>query len=1101
MSVVVARWGLLLLAAVQGGDAWAAAPAQRVLAWSGEREFAASIGYGDKLPLRIALEANQALYVEATSAQVDLAFDVRDDNDTYASESPASVAGVEFLALPATAVARVVELDLRLNPSEGGRGDATLRLLAADDPRAGIAQRWAEASRGFDNATDSPDTRARAAKVEEALALCAALPDPRCQADAQLALGGLYTGLTKLDEAQEAYAAAIDLYVKSGAVLGEVQARNDGAGRLYYRGEMDQAEAIYQQCSDIAKAHGLSFRHAVFEDAVAVMRHYAGDLDQALEHYQRALAAMGDMRIAAAVYVRSNIGGVYELRGDAARAKAAYQDAMDFAGEDPALRAPRTSAKSNLGAILADLGEKQAAITLLSEAAEEFRALGSADNEARVLGIIAYQYIGLRRYSTAESLLKRGLALCQQRESLACLAGMNSNLGLVARAQGRPEEAERAFRLSLEQAETIKAPQRIFLTARRLAELLLAQGKAEETMTLLNAIDAKWNVSSMPDFARRFTLQRGRAQVLLGRSDAARTMFETVIREGMSDGLNNATTSNAQLALARLDAQQGAWPAVEARAAAEVERIAKMRQEFLDPVTRAEFLATQQEIFQLLIRTQLARHRAGDATALAAAFEIEERSRSRALLDALANADATRLPANAERAAARDALRIKSIALDRATTRATQADAAKLDTLRADVALARVALESIEARDLALRRGRQLGVARSLDDTRAMLGANDALLVFHVREGNAWVWVITPDATRLVDLPDAAVVAPRVSRYAQDIRDGGRDTHGDGGWLHATLIEAAGLPGNVTRITIVPDGALHGLPFPALVRPDGRYLIEAVEVAQLPSASVGLALQDLRSTRPAATGKDVVVFADPVFSRDDPRMQRNGEAVAIATSSGMFDIGPGNLLGQDLMRSGGDLDVLPRLPGTAKEAEAIVAAFGADRVQVFSGFEATLEAARGQAVHQARILHFATHGVVNPAAPELTGLALSRWQPDGSPAEGEGFLGLAQIGDARFQADLVVLSACDSAVGQQIESEGMMGLARAFLASGARSVVATLWPVSDRDTAKLEARFAAELQLGKPTTEALALAQREAIADPGRRKPRSWAAFGYYGSF
>lgn len=282
--------------------------------------------------------------------------------------------------------------------------------------------------------------------------------------------------------------------------------------------------------------------------------------------------------------------------------------------------------------------------------------------------------------------------------------------------------------------------------------------------------------------------------------------------------------------------------------------------------------------------------------------------------------------------------------------------------------------------------------------------------------------------------------------------------------------------------------------------PDGRYLIESVEVAQLPSASVGLALNDLRGARPAASGKDVVVFADPVFTRDDPRMQDTNAAPVPVTDSGLFDVGAGDLLGQGLMRSGGDLDVLPRLPGTAREAEAIVAAFGADRVQVYSGFDATLDAARGDAVRDARVLHFATHWVVHPAAPELTGLALSRWHPDGSPADGDGFLGLAQIGDARFQADLVVLSACDSAVGQQIESEGMMGLARAFLAAGARSVVATLWPVSDRDATKLEARFATELQQGKPTTEALALAQREAIADPGRRKPRSWAAFGYYGA-
>jgi tetratricopeptide (TPR) repeat protein len=604
----------------------------------------------------------------------------------------------------------------------------------------------------------------------------------------------LYLGTARHDDAHAAYTAAVELYGGLSATVGEVQARFNIADILYQRGAMDQAEAICRQCSDLAKAGGLPFRHATFENAVAVMRHYAGDLDRALEHYERARTGMGDMRNGSAVYIRSNIGGVHELRGDAASAKAAYQDAIDFAGDDPRLRGARTMAKSNLGAILADLGEKQAAIMLLSETIEEFRAAGETNDEARVLGILAYQYLGLRRYSVAEPLIQRGLALCRQRGNPACLSGMNSSLGLVARAQGRPDEAERSLRLSLEQAEAVKAPYRIFLTSRYLSDLLLAQGKAEEALALLDASDAKWNVETMSDMARRSTLQRGRALLLLGRSDEARRVFETVIGEGATEGLNNATSSSAQLELVRLDARQDAWAAVETRAAAEVERIAKMRQDFLDSVTRAEFLATQQEIFQLLIRARLARHRAGDATAMSAAFEIEERSRSRALLDALADADATRLPANAERAAARDALRIKSTALDRATARATQADVAKLDTLRSEVALARVALEAIEARDLGLRRGRELGQVRSLDVTRAMLGPDDALLMFHLRDASAWMWVVRPEAARVVDLPDATVVAPRVLRYVQDIRDGGRDANGDGRWLHDTLIQAGDCP-------------------------------------------------------------------------------------------------------------------------------------------------------------------------------------------------------------------------------------------------------------------------------------------------------------------
>ncbi|MBB5207044.1 CHAT domain-containing tetratricopeptide repeat protein [Chiayiivirga flava] len=1058
-----------------------------MLSWPAAADLDVSIAHGDRIPFRIDVPAGESYFVEAQSAQVDLMLELRDGDSVRSFDSPAGVAAVEFAVIEATTIARRVQLTLKLSPDDGGTGTATLRLRPASDARAGLALRWAELSL---QGSGSLEKTARLAAAQALARLC--VGDARCAADAAAATARAHAALDRHDAAQVDYAQAIEHYVALGLPLAEADNRKEAAARLFYRGDMAGAEAVYRQCRDIAAQNRLTFREADYEMAVGVMRHYANDLDSALSHYERARSLLGDVHIAAAVRLRSNIGGIHELRGDAAAARAAYQDAIDSAGDEAELAGPRALAVGNLGALLADLGEKQRAIELLGESMESFRAQDDPTNESRLLGVLAFQYIQLGRHDTAEALLSRGLTLCERRESVSCFASIHRIEGALSRDRGRWDDAEKSYRLSLAKAQESKTPHMVLLSTRWLAELLLLRNRPDEAIALLDDISTRWETASMPAQQRMLDLQRGLALAMQGDAVQARAVLSKFVSEEDAGGWSGGRRARAQLALAQLDAGEGNWGAVDERMRGEIDRIAKTRQEFLDPVARAEFMATQQDAFELLIRSALSRHAAGDSGALADAFHIEERSRSRALLDALAQSDVARRSPDPEIADARDTLRARSLALERLSSNASAADRDRLKTLASEVALARVALEALESRDADHWRSGRIGTPRTLDEARAMLRPGQALLAFHLRTSAAWLWVVTATEARIVTLPTAGEVERRVTRYIETLRRGARDAHGDGRWLHDELVARAGLAATISRLTIVPDGVLHLLPFAALVDGNDRYLVESMEVAYLPSVSVGLALREGRSRR-ASNGK-IVVFADPVFSRDDPRV--SGRDLPAAASALPPDM-PG-LLGPQLLRSGDD-GTLQRLPGTAKEADAIVAAFGADHVRVFSGFEATLDAARSDLARNARIVHFATHGLVNPSSPELTGIALSRWQADGTPAPDGGFFDLAQIGDTRFHAELVVLSACDSAVGRQIESEGLMGIARAFLAAGANGVVATLWPVPDRDTARLESRFASELDAGKPVSEALAMAQREAIADPARRRPRSWAAFGFYG--
>jgi CHAT domain-containing protein len=148
----------------------------------------------------------------------------------------------------------------------------------------------------------------------------------------------------------------------------------------------------------------------------------------------------------------------------------------------------------------------------------------------------------------------------------------------------------------------------------------------------------------------------------------------------------------------------------------------------------------------------------------------------------------------------------------------------------------------------------------------------------------------------------------------------------------------------------------------------------------------------------------------------------------------------------------------------------------------------------GDALEDYRIVHFATHGLIDGERPELSGLILSLVNDRGAPLDG--FLRLPDIFNMRLNADLVVLSACQTALGTEIKGEGLVGLTRGFMYAGAPRVVASLWQVSDLATAELMKKFyAGLLQRHLPAAAALRTAQLEMAKDPRWASPYFWAGF------
>jgi CHAT domain-containing protein len=279
------------------------------------------------------------------------------------------------------------------------------------------------------------------------------------------------------------------------------------------------------------------------------------------------------------------------------------------------------------------------------------------------------------------------------------------------------------------------------------------------------------------------------------------------------------------------------------------------------------------------------------------------------------------------------------------------------------------------------------------------------------------------------------------------------------------------------RLLVVADGSLQYVPFAALPTSAGQPLITAHEIVYLPSASVLESIR--RESRPLVANAPAAVFADPVFSKSDPR---SGEGRAAPA-------GPQARSAEGRYR---------RLRFSRKEAEAIVAVSpGAFQALDFSAAKKTLA---GRDLRRYRILHFATHGSLNAEHPDLSGLVLSLVEPTGKPVDG--FLRLHEIYNLDLDADLVVLSACRTALGKEVHGEGLIGLTRGFMYAGASRVVSSVWNVDDRASALLMARFYTAM-LSRRTAPAAALreAQLSLLREPRWADPHYWAAFGLHGEW
>jgi CHAT domain-containing protein len=646
----------------------------------------------------------------------------------------------------------------------------------------------------------------------------------------------------------------------------------------------------------------------------------------------------------------------------------------------------------------------------------------------------------------------------------------------------------------------------------------------------------------------------GLASLALGDSEKALAFYSQALT------LSRATevpfnAAQALLGIASVERNRGNLLVALTKIQAALEIIESLRTKVSSQELRASFLASVRELYDfqidLLARLDERHPAAGHA---AEALMISERSRARSLLETLteARADIRQgvAPALLDRERIlQQQINSKAEGLTRLVSGKhtdEQASAAQkvLESVLTEYQQVEAQIRTASPRYAALTQPQPLTVK---EIQQQVLDPDTLLLEYSLGEERSYLWAVSPTSITRFALPRRAEIEAAARRIHGLLTAGNqqkpeetpsqyhvRAAKSEAEYARAAtdlsrmLLAPVAAQLGTKRLLIVSEGALQYVPFGALPVPGepgrtdratGKHgdekpapsfqrvaasargraefvpLLLAHEVVTAPSASVLGVLRREMAGRQRAP-KSVAVLADPVFTIDDPRIspnQQGRQSPALAQNLAATS---------DIERSAKDsgLNSFVRLRFSRHEAEAI-AAFAPEQERLTAlDFGASHKTAQSADLSQYRIVHFATHGLLNSQRPELSGIVFSLVDEQGRAQDG--FLRLHEIYNLKLNADLVVLSACQTALGKEIRGEGLMGLTRGFMYAGAPRVVASLWRVDDRATAELMKRFyQGMLKEGLRPAAALRAAQVSMLKEKRWSAPYYWAAFTLQGEW
>ncbi|MCP4664490.1 MAG: CHAT domain-containing protein [bacterium] len=1015
-------------------------------------------------------------YVQAAAEQlgVDVVIELFDPTGAPLAEcdSPSGSHGVKRVSAVAK-IAGDYSLPVRSTEENAPAGRYRLRI---DPPRhaTAIDRKRVAAERIFAQGETLRIKRRKAShrealkKYEQALTTWRETSDPERQADALHRLGWVSYDLGNYDKAIEAYTRALLLFQEQGNRYWEAWTLLRMALLHHRRGAMAQALEASKAALPVFVEMGIPLSEAAVHNTMGNALGALGEVRQALDAYEQARSRAQD---AGAV---DEEGRALHGKGDALMYQGKLQDALDA----------------------------------LHEAYKMFEGIGFKKDMAATLNRLGTAYYRLDRNQDALDHLNRALALREETGEENGKAVTLNSLGTVQLKLGSKEQAIERYREAL--------------------DLFKKLGNAHgEGVVLTNIGRYYYDIGDPTNALSWHTKALQQFELTNSPRDEVPNLFGIARAH---DALNDFSSADETLKTV-------------------LDRVEYLRSETDSQDLRTAYFATKQHYYGLHVDVLMKLHEQDETAGYdVRALQIHERRRARGLLELLSEAqadlrhrvDPTLLAQ--ERSIQEKLNATEQSLMARRSEEGKKAQVSELEKeqrrLLEELDTIRTEMISTNPQYAALTRPQPLTLS---EIQRQVLDPATRLLVYSLDEKRSFLWYIPHQGPTISRVLPCRAKIEKVARntyhyWTQSASEAQKaGTHWSASLSDMLLRPIAENLGD-KRLVVVAHGALQYIPFAALPDPttfdapakadnddddacedvgkprvdltaDPTPLLVNHEMIHLPSASVLATLRRDLGDRGVAP-KRIAVIADPVFSSDDPRCLAEDESDESTATRAIGDVddgqgtSPAPIESSELRRSARDMGIhgFDRLPYTRDEAEVIRNQLPASLYLVAHDFDANRDVVLSGELKRYRVVHFATHGLLNEVHPELSGLVLSLVDEAGRSRDG--FLMAHEIYNLDLLAELVVLSGCQTGLGEDVQGEGLVGLTRGFMYAGAPRVVVSLWNVSDRATSELMQRFYQHVfgVTDEPEgtllpSAALRAAQLSMLEDQNRRAPFYWAGF------